>query len=119
MAAPAGRREGDPEADVAVASASQPTVGPEGAYLLEVAGLHKRFGEKTVLEGVDFQLKEGEKVCIIGPSGSGKTSLLRCLNLLIEPSQGQLFFRGDLIGDWPDRPPTINLRAYRRRIGMV
>src|SRR5207249_5315011 len=72
-----------------------------------------------VLEGVDFDIAEGEKVCIVGPSGSGKTSLFRCFNLLIEPTHGQLRFRGELIGDWPTRPPSINLRAYRRRIGMV
>jgi polar amino acid transport system ATP-binding protein len=116
---PAGRKGSEGSADLAVGFSSQPDVRPGVANLLEVTGLSKRFGDKTVLDGVDFRLAAGEKVCIIGPSGSGKTSLLRCLNLLIEPSQGKLFFRGELIGDWPDRPPTVNLRAYRQRIGMV
>ena len=93
--------------------------GPATAALLAVNDLHKSFGSRKVLEGVDFDVAEGEKVCIVGPSGSGKTSLLRCFNLLIEPTRGQLRFRDELIGDWPDRPPSINLRAYRRRIGMV
>jgi polar amino acid transport system ATP-binding protein len=102
----------------AVSERLQPGARP-GTALLEVAGLHKQFGQTRVLEGIDFRLGEGEKVCIVGPSGSGKTTLIRCFNLLVEPTRGQLFFRGDLVGDWPDRPPTINLRAYRRRIGMV
>jgi len=89
------------------------------AVLLEVQALEKAFGATRVLEGVDFRLAEGEKVCVVGPSGSGKTTLIRCFNLLIEPSRGKLFFRGELVGDWPDRPATINLRRYRRRIGMV
>ena len=90
-----------------------------GAALLEVQGLEKAFGPTRVLEGIDFHLAEGEKVCVVGPSGSGKTTLIRCFNLLIEPTRGKLFFRGDLVGDWPERPATINLRQYRRRIGMV
>jgi polar amino acid transport system ATP-binding protein len=72
-----------------------------------------------VLEGVDFRVESGEKVCIVGPSGSGKTTLLRCLNLLVEPSRGRLYHRGELVGEWPDRRPTIDLGDYRRRIGMV
>jgi polar amino acid transport system ATP-binding protein len=87
--------------------------------LLEVVDLEKQFGSKVVLGGVDFAVAEGEKVCIVGPSGSGKTTLLRCLNLLIEPTAGKLFHRGELLGSWPDRPPSINLREYRSRIGMV
>jgi polar amino acid transport system ATP-binding protein len=93
--------------------------GPAASSLLAVTDLQKAFGGRNALEGVDFEIAEGEKVCIVGPSGSGKTSLLRCLNLLIEPIRGKLFFRGELIGDWPDHPPTINLRAYRQRIAMV
>jgi polar amino acid transport system ATP-binding protein len=104
---------------VAVNAASPTDARRPAAPLLEVVGLQKDFGRKRVLDGVDFALAEGEKVCIVGPSGSGKTSLLRCLNLLIEPTGGKLLHRGELIGDWPDRPPSINLRAYRQRIGMV
>ena len=93
---------------------------PEGpGPLIEVVGLGKDFGGTRVLEDVDFRVQNGEKVCIVGPSGSGKTTLLRCLNLLIEPSRGKLLHRSELIGDWPDRPATINLGDYRRRIGMV
>ena len=102
----------------AASSSSHPGARPNAA-LLEVRGLEKSFGDTPVLQGIDFSLAEGEKVCVVGPSGSGKTTLIRCLNLLVEPTRGELRFRGELIGDWPDRPPTINLRRYRRRIGMV
>jgi polar amino acid transport system ATP-binding protein len=89
------------------------------APLLEVTGLELELGSRRVIDGVDFALADGEKVCILGPSGSGKTSLLRCLDLLAEPTGGKLYRRGDLIGDWPESPPSIDRRAYRRRIGMV
>src|SRR5207302_11313532 len=98
------------------ARAAETGDSPATAPLLAVTDLWKAFGAKSVLEGVDFEIAEGEKVCIVGPSGSGKTSLLRCLNLLIEPTRGKLYHRGDLVGHWPEHPPTINLRAYRRRI---
>jgi polar amino acid transport system ATP-binding protein len=101
------------------------TLAPAGssaqsaAPLIEVVGLGKDFGTTRVLEDVDFRVASGEKVCIVGPSGSGKTTLLRCLNLLIEPTRGKLLHRGELIGEWPERRPTIDLGDYRSRIGMV
>lgn len=89
-----------------------------GAALLEVRGLHKRFGGIEVLHGVDFGVAAGEKVCIVGPSGSGKTTLLRCLNLLVEPTRGEQYYKGELIGAWPGGP-RIALGSYRSRISMV
>jgi len=91
-----------------------------GESVLAVKGLYKSFGSSAVLEQVDFAIDRGETVCILGPSGSGKTTLLRCLNLLVEPTQGQLFFRGELMGRWPE--PTgkrIDLAKYRSHISMV
>jgi ABC-type polar amino acid transport system ATPase subunit len=88
------------------------------AALLEVRGLHKSFGSSEVLHGVDFHVRRGEKVCVVGPSGSGKTTLLRCLNLLVEPTQGQLYFKGEQVGSWPGSA-RISLSGYRSRIGMV
>ncbi len=87
--------------------------------LLEVADLHKRFGNNTALSGANLAIAAGEKACIVGPSGSGKTTLLRCMNLLVQPTRGRLSFRGDVIGEWPGAPPTTDLGAYRRQIGMV
>ena len=48
--------------------------------MIEVRGLHKRFGRLEVLRGIDFSIHEGEIIAVVGPSGSGKSTLLRCLN---------------------------------------
>lgn len=89
------------------------------AEVLAVKGLHKSYGPSLVLEAVDFTVRRGETVCILGPSGSGKTTLLRCLNLLVQPSRGQIYYNGQLIGDWPTSKPRINLTKYRSHISMV
>lgn len=66
--------------------------------LIEVRGLHKSFGDKPVLTGIDFEVQRGEVVCVIGPSGSGKTTLLRCMNFLEVPNEGTIWLDGELIG---------------------
>jgi polar amino acid transport system ATP-binding protein len=66
--------------------------------LLEIRGLHKRFGAVEVLKGVDLVLHKGEVVSIIGSSGSGKTTLLRCVNLLEEFQSGDIVLDGETIG---------------------
>ena len=76
--------------------------------------LHKSFGENEVLKGIDFDVDQGEVVCVIGPSGSGKSTLLRCVNLLEEPTSGQIFVEGIEITD-----PDVDVDKVRRRIGMV
>jgi len=84
------------------------------APLLEVRGLHKRFGEVEVLKGIDLAIAPKELVFIIGPSGSGKSTLLRCCNRLEEPTSGAILFDGvDLMA------PRTDINAMRRRIGMV
>src|SRR5690349_16252108 len=90
--------------------------------LLVAKGIHKAYATVEAVRGVDFEIRRGEKVCILGPSGSGKTTFLRCLNLLVEPTEGALSFKGDLIGSWPDDPapksaPTRS--QYRSRVAMV
>ena len=86
--------------------------------VLEYRGLHKRFGGLDVLQGVDFTVHRGEKVCIVGPSGSGKTTLLRCLSLLVEPTGGELYYKGEKIGQWPGGA-RISLPKFRSRVSMV
>ncbi|MET8791061.1 amino acid ABC transporter ATP-binding protein [Streptomyces pseudogriseolus] len=81
---------------------------------IRVSGLHKSFGDNHVLRGIDLEIGQGEVVCVIGPSGSGKSTLLRCVNLLEEPSQGQVFVGGIELTD-----PDVDIDAARRRIGMV
>jgi polar amino acid transport system ATP-binding protein len=81
---------------------------------IQVSDLHKYFGEHEVLRGIDFEVDQGQVVCVIGPSGSGKSTLLRCVNRLEEPTSGQIFVEGTDICD-----PEVDLDAVRSRIGMV
>lgn len=84
--------------------------------IIEVKALEKHFKDGTVraLNGVDVSIQKGEVVVVIGPSGSGKSTFLRCLNLLEEPTGGQVIFEGTDITD-----PTVNLNLHRQRMGMV
>ncbi|GLV51571.1 peptide ABC transporter ATP-binding protein [Thermobispora bispora] len=81
---------------------------------VEIRNLHKSFGDLEVLRGIDFSVESGQVVCIIGPSGSGKSTLLRCVNLLEQPTSGQVFVDGIELTD-----PDVDIDAARRRIGMV
>ena len=81
---------------------------------IEIRALRKSFGELEVLKGIDFRVATGEVVCVIGPSGSGKSTLLRCINLLEEPTSGQIFIGGVELTD-----PDVDIDAVRRRVGMV
>jgi polar amino acid transport system ATP-binding protein len=62
--------------------------------ILRLEGIHKRFGELEVLRGIDLEVDRGEVVCILGPSGSGKSTLLRCVNLLEQPEEGEIYLEG-------------------------
>jgi polar amino acid transport system ATP-binding protein len=81
---------------------------------IQVLGLHKYFGELEVLKGVDFEVDNGEVVCVVGPSGSGKSTLLRCVNLLEVPTSGQVLIEGIDMTD-----PETDIDELRSRIGMV
>ncbi len=91
----------------------------EDQALLTAHELGKTYGTKTVLKGATLRIARGQRVCIVGPNGSGKTTLLRCLNLLVAPSVGELYFRGKLIGRWPDDGLHADVRELRTRIAMV
>ena len=58
--------------------------------MIRIRNLVKRFGATTVLNGIDLDIAEGERIVIIGPSGTGKSTLLRCLNFLETPDEGQI-----------------------------
>ena len=62
--------------------------------LLELKDLHKSFGNLEVIKGIDLEIDKGDILVIIGPSGSGKSTVLRCMNLLEEPTSGQIIFEG-------------------------
>ena len=82
--------------------------------LLEVKDLAKTYGDRTVLDGVSFDLHEGEAKVVMGPSGCGKSTLLRCLNQLIEPTSGAVLLDGKDV-----TRPGVDVRAVRSRIGFV
>ena len=82
--------------------------------IIRVVDLHKDFGSVKVLRGITTDIAPGEVVSVIGPSGSGKSTFLRCLNLLEEPTSGQIFFRGEDI-----MKAGKNISKFRQRIGMV
>ena len=82
--------------------------------LIEVKNLHKSFGENQVLRGIDVSIQKGEVVVVIGPSGSGKSTFLRCVNLLEQPTDGQVIFDGVDLTDG-----HVNTLETCRRMGMV
>lgn len=82
--------------------------------MIDVKNLHKSFGSHEVLKGIDEHIEKGEKVVVIGPSGSGKSTFLRCLNLLEEPTGGDIVFEGQNI---TSKETDINI--LRRKMGMV
>jgi polar amino acid transport system ATP-binding protein len=81
---------------------------------LAIRGVHKAFGEKAVLQGIDLSVDDHEVVCLIGSSGSGKSTLLRCVDLLETVDAGSIEFDGETI-----TAVGVNPNAVRRRIGIV
>ncbi len=66
--------------------------------IIDVKNLYKTFdGKKMILQGIDYQIKQGAKIGVIGPSGGGKSTFLRCLNLLEKPTYGEIWVNGKLI----------------------
>ena len=65
--------------------------------MISVKNIYKDFGKLRVLDGVSCEIKDGERVVIIGPSGSGKSTMLRCMNLLEEPTYGEVWMENDLL----------------------
>ncbi len=82
--------------------------------IISVSHLQKKFGENEVLKDINFEVKEREVVCLIGPSGSGKSTLLRCLNLLEQPTSGEIKFKDELIGQG-----NMSVEQLRQQVGMV
>jgi polar amino acid transport system ATP-binding protein len=87
-----------------------------GGSMLELQGVHKRFGELHVLRGVDMDVPRGSVFCVIGPSGSGKSTLLRCINLLEPPDDGRILLEGKEI---TGRRSRDGINFVRQRVGMV
>ena len=82
--------------------------------LIETKNLYKSFGDLNVLNGISETIYKGEVITIIGPSGGGKSTFLRCLNLLEEPTSGEVIFEGNVLD-----AKSTDLNEHRQKIGMV
>jgi polar amino acid transport system ATP-binding protein len=82
--------------------------------VVELRAIQKSFGPLEVLKGVDLTVDAHEVLCVIGPSGSGKSTLLRCVNLLTEPTSGEVFLEGHRIN-----APGVDIDRVRTDIGIV
>ncbi len=89
-------------------------VNSDNKPLISVRNLKKCFGDMVVLDGVNTDIYQGEKVVVIGPSGGGKSTFLRCLNCLEDPTSGSIFFDDADIAD-----VRVNINKHRQNIGMV
>jgi polar amino acid transport system ATP-binding protein len=82
--------------------------------VITVKQLRKSFGNNEILKGIDIDIAKGEVVVVIGPSGSGKSTFLRCMNLLEQPTDGEILFEGE-----PITARGHNINATREKMGMV
>ena len=82
--------------------------------IIRTENLKKSFGNLEVLKGISTTIRRGEVVSIIGPSGGGKSTFLRCLNLLEQPTEGKVYFKGQDITD-----KKLNTSKFRQSMGMV
>ena len=83
--------------------------------MIKVRNLYKDYGENIkVLFGIDFDFQEGKTYAVLGSSGGGKSTFIRCLNLLEEPSAGEIYYNDIKIND-----PKTDLTKVREKIGMV
>ena len=82
--------------------------------MITLENIHKYFGKMHVLQGINLQVAEGEKVVIIGPSGSGKSTLVRCINFLEKPEEGSVIVDGTNLQEKPGAIAQI-----RQSMGMV
>lgn len=80
--------------------------------MIEIKNLKKSFGKNEVLKGINADIGDSEVVCVIGPSGSGKSTMLRCINMLEEPTAGEIIIDGEKIEE-------SNINEVRTKMGMV
>ena len=85
--------------------------------ILKVENIHKQFGSREVLKGINLEVDKGDVVAILGPSGSGKTTLLRCIAFLERAEKGTIFFDGDTFD--VDKATKKQIHELRLKTGFV
>jgi polar amino acid transport system ATP-binding protein len=101
---------------LSVETSKQPApAGTLPTELIRLEGVTKRFGDNTVLDGLDLSVDAGRHVTLIGPSGSGKTTILRLLMTLAQPDEGTITVDGQRLFPAPEK----QVREVRKKIGMV
>jgi ABC-2 type transport system ATP-binding protein len=104
--------------------------GNDGCHVIEVAGLTKRYGDFTALEGLSFTVRPGEVLGLVGPNGAGKTSTLRCVAGIIPPNQGSVHIDGIDLAENPvgakarlaffsDEPRLFDYLTVRQHLAFV
>ena len=84
--------------------------------MIELKNLNKSYGDNEVLKDINLKIDDGEVVVIIGPSGSGKSTLLRCMNLLEQPTSGEVKINGQKVSG---KVKSELIRETRQNVGMV
>lgn len=89
--------------------------------ILEVKNIKKNFGELEVLKGINFSLEKGDVMAVIGSSGNGKTTLLRCINFLETPDEGEIIVNGETLFDASQKSSAreSDIRKKRLHFGLV
>ena len=83
--------------------------------VLQVKGISKSLGGKSILDNCSLTMKRGELKVLIGPSGAGKSTLLQCINCLIPPDRGEIILEGEKL----DFANKAKLCAFRAQVGMI
>ncbi len=91
------------------------TAQPDGVPVVELKGVHKRFGRQVVLDGIDLALKPGRTTVILGESGAGKSVILKHIVRLLRPDKGEVHFRGTRIDNLSER----RLATFRPEFGFL
>ena len=97
-----------------LAAKTSPAEPTDPEAMIEVQHLSKSYGTLNVLDDIGVKIYKGEKVAIIGPSGGGKSTFLRCLNLLEDVTEGEIYVDDELINT-----PKVNINVVRQKMGMV
>jgi polar amino acid transport system ATP-binding protein len=87
---------------------------PADEAIVCIKNLRKVFGTQEVLRDINFDVARGEVVCVLGPSGSGKSTMLRCINLLEQPTSGEIWVEGTQVN-----VKSTDINKLREKVGMV